>query len=815
MERLLRDLRYALRRIRSSPGFTVIAVLSIAMGIGANTSNYSMVKFLLMPESPYDDPAALVDIYPTQGGRIVFGTLSYPDLKAIVEGTGHVFSGVAAGTLAAVRENFEDHSQPRTALIVTGNYFQVLGNRMAAGRALGPEDDVAPGAHAVAVLGHRYWQQRFQGDPSAVGQGIRLQGRRYTIIGIAAPNAPSLMPGVEPDFWVPAMMMNAIKNSTFDQLEASGYRVFLAKARRRPDVSPAQAQAALDRVTEQIELLRPETDDDRRLKAVPTGDVGFHPFVDRFLYPAAILLLAIPIVVLMIACLNLASFLLARGADRRREIAVHLALGANRATLVRRLLTESLLIGLLGGGLGCLMAYGSMRLFANIELPTPVPVRLNPGLDASALLYTLVVSLAAGAFFGLVPALQTTKARLVPDLKDEPRATIRSRRRLHSRDHLVIGQVAMSFVLFICSGLFLRSLWMAQQADPGFGCEPTSVVRLGVPADRYPDERGRQFFRQVVDQTRALPGVRAAGMVDQLALSGSNFFTATVNIPQVAPPSGAVGHRVGVAVVDSGFFEAMGIPMIFGRPFSEMEEKVVIVSQAMANRFWPGRDPVGESVVDRQEVVHRVVGVARDIDTERLGEAPKPFLYVPFASYQRTEMYLIARTASDPRAVASQVLDIARRIEPDVAVIESKTMEEHLSLMLLPFRVGGLLLGLFGAMSVLLAVIGLYGVVKYSAARRTREVCLRMSLGAQRNEVVALVMRGGLRLVAIGVVAGIALSLAASMALSRYLFGVRPFDPITYLVVAALMFALAAASAGLPAVRASRIDPARVLREDA
>ncbi|HSR68506.1 MAG TPA: ABC transporter permease [Acidobacteriota bacterium] len=817
MEQTLRDLRYAWRRIKANPGFVLVAVLSIALGVGANTSNFTVVNTLLLPDTPYSNPESLVEIYPSKGGEVSFGTLSYPEYQDVAEGSQEVFASVGVGTVSVVQENFEDRSESLMAAIVSGNYFDLVGGEVIKGRPLAPGDDLLPGGHPVAVIGHSFWHKRFAGDPDIVGGTMRLNGLRYTIVGVAKEGTPSIMPSMQPDVWVPAMMVNQVTNSNFDQLKARTYHVFFGKARLKAGATVEQAQAALERVAEDIHRRFPNYDDDWALEAVATTEVGFHPLVDRFVYPLAAMLLIVPALVLLIACVNLASFLLARAADRRREIAVRLALGARRGTLIRQLLTETLVISLLGGALGLLMAHWSFRLLGVLDLPTPVPLQLEMSLDQTALWFTLLVSLLAGLVFGLLPALQSTRAEVAPALKDEP-IFKRQKRRFRIRDSLVVGQVALSSLLLIGAGLFLRGLWEAQTSDPGFAHSPTAVTHLRLAKGQYDVDEARRYFREVAREAEALPGVEAVGMTNLLPLSGNNFFTTTVNVAGADPPQGAQGHRIDFIIVDPGFFKAMGIPLVAGESFSEKDgpdaDPVLVISKAMARKFWPQADPLGQFVVDPAGTQHRVVGVAADIHVRRLGEAPRPFIYTPLAQNDVLEVRVVAKSHGNPKGVAQRIAELATGLNADVMVVESQSMDEHLALVLVPYRAGGIVLGIFGGLTVLMAAIGLYGIVKYSAAARTREVGLRISLGANRSEVVRMVMSAGMKLVLRGIVIGLLMALAVSWVLSSFLFGVRPFDLLTYVGVALLMLTLSAAASLHPALRASRVDPALALRDE-
>lgn len=815
METLIRDLRYALRRIFRNPGFTAIAVLSLALGVGANTAIFTMVNEILLSDPPYVDPQQLVDIYPSEAGQVGLNAISYPEFEDIREGTAEVFDGLVATSVALTQENRSDGSETLFAEVMTGNYFDVLGIRPAVGHSFLPEEDQTPDARPVVMLGHRFWQQRFGGDRNVVGATMRLSGRTYTIVGVAPANLPSLLPGITPAIYAPMMMSNHL-NSNPNQLTSRGSHNMFAKARLAEGVTRLQAQTALDRVAAKTLQDYSEYSDEWGLSAIPTSHVAIHPLFDRVLYPAAGVLLAVVGMVLLIACVNLASFLLARAADRRKEIAMRLALGAKRGTLVRQLLTETVVLALMGGAAGVGLATAMLRLLDRIQLPLPVPLDLGMSPDLRVLAFSLALSMLAGIFFGLFPALQSTNPDVYPTLKNES-VIGGAPRRLNPRSVLVVAQVSVSFLLLIGSGLFLRSLYAAQTVDPGFGQRPTAITWLGLSPDRYDTQSSQRFYRQVLEQASALPGVEAVGLIDNLALGGTSFNSTSINVDGVAPPPGRDGHIIDRVVVNSGYFEAAGVPLLAGRHFGPQDEHpdsppVVIISQAMADKFWSGQDAVGKMIRggDGREV--RVIAVARDTNVRTIGEDPLPYIYYPVSQVNRLSLQILARVSANPTATATEIMRIAQQLDRDVMVIDTKTMDEHLSFMLFPFRLGGVLLAIFGGLALLLASIGLYGVVSYSVASRIKEMGIRMSLGARASEVVGLVMKGGLGLVGLGAVIGLLLSLAAAPLLGSLLFGVEPMDLPTFFGVALTLMAVAGAASIGPAMRASRVDPVRALR---
>ena len=820
METLLDDLRYAVRRIARAPGFTSVAVLSLALGIGANTAAFSLVDAVLLRELPLERPEELVEVYASNPG-FETAPLSYPDMLDVREATGEVFAGVGAARLTLAQVDVEGGVEMLPAELVTGNWFPLLGIDAAVGRTLLPEDDVAPGAHPVVALGHAYWERAWGADPSVVGRELRIAGRPYTVVGVVEAGYTGVLRGLQPDLFFPTMMIDAFDGAgpgSTSQLESRGSQSFFAKARLAPGVATPEARAALDRLAERLRAEHPQVwtpDDGFRL--TPTADVVINPMMDRVLVPAFGLLLVVVAIVLLIACANLASFLLARAADRRREIAVRLALGARRGGLVRQLLTETVLLALLGGALGLAVASWGLRALMAADLPFPVPVTLDVGVNGTVLGFTALVSVGAGVLFGLAPALQATNPDVAPTLKNETTGGGRPRR-VSLRNGLVAGQVALSVVLLVGAGLLLRSLVARQDVNPGFGAEPAALVSLSLPGDEYDAERGRLFYDELESRLEAMPAVGEVGYTTNVHLNTLNTTRARVTVDGVAPPPGQDFFLIDRAEVDGDFFRAAGIELVDGRLFGpddggEDREAVVVVNRAFAERFWPGGSAVGRSVRVRDEEA-AVVGVVETARIRSLGEDPTPFLYEGGDRAIDGYATVVATTRGDASAAAAEVVAAARALAPGVRVYEATTMERHLAVMTLPHRLSAMAAGLFAVLALTLAAIGLYGVVGYAVSSRAREVGIRMSLGAEPARVVRLLMGGGMRVVAVGVAVGLALAFVFGGILDRFLFGVAGTDPVTFVGVPALLLAVAGLAAWIPARRAARVDPVRALKAE-
>ncbi len=807
------DLRYAVRRLRKKPGFTLTAILSLAIGVGANAAIFSLVNALLIRDVPLKNPEELVEVYMTTPD-FSYNVFSYPDYYDFLDGTQEIFSGVMGAKLILGQVDRDGQVETMPGEAVTGNYFHLLGIDMALGRPLLPEDDVAPGAHPVVVLGHSYWQSAYGADPDVIGQTMRLSGRSYSIIGVAPESYPGNLRAIAPAFYASSMMSNVIQGNDYDELQARGNHSLFLKARLRPGVTLAQAQATVDGLALHLrEQDLEDFDPQAGFLLVPTDDVILYPPIDRFVRAASWLLTVVVGLVLLMACTNLASFLLAQAVDRRKEIALRLALGATRQNLISQLLTESVLLAVAGGTAGLAVAVLLLRTLQNADLPLPLPVTLDLSLDLNVLAFTAGVTLLAGIVLGLAPAIQSTKPDLAATLKDEG-AGGGQPGKLTLRNALIGAQVAASTVLLVGAGLFLRSLQEVQSVDPGFGREPSAIMTLMVPATRFDEQAGRRYVSDLTERISQVPGTKDVGVISNLHLNTLSTNTTGFNIDGVEPPEGREVHQADTAIVDPGFFAAAGVRIVRGRNFDDHDTpdvpRVVIISEALAERFWPGKDPLGRML--RSDTDSLVVGVASDTKVRTLGEAPRPFVYRPYSQSYTSFLAIVASTSRDADSMAVDMLAAAYDFDPDLWVWETKTMERHLGVVLLPARLSALLLGTFAVLAIGLAAIGLYGIVSYAVSQRTREIGIRMSIGADTASVVRLLMTTGLRPVLFGSVAGLALALLVSRFLSSLLFGVGTLDPFTFAAVTGILVLTALLAALLPALRAARVNPVTALR---
>jgi predicted permease len=812
---LARPLKYSFRRLLKRPGFTLVAVLSLALGIGANTAMFSLLDAVVLRGQPFSDIDSLVEVFETQTGYS-HSPFSYPDFEDLRRATGSVFSEVGGSGLTFVQADTETGTEMITGELVTANYFSMLGLSAHIGRAFAEGEDVGESASPLAILGYRHWQKSFGGDTSILGRELRLSGRNYTVIGVAPPEFHGSLRGFEPAVYLPVSMDPALTPGGDGRLDQRGAHWFFVKARRRPEVSDSEIEATLAALVGSLkENDTPTWDDKSAMHTLPSSRVVINPMIDKVLFTGGALLMALVVTVLTIACANLASFLLARATDQRKEMAVRIAMGASRRQLVAQQLLDALLLSVLGGAAGAGLAAFLARLVRELQLPVGLPLRIDTVIDGRVLLFCVGVSLLSAVLFGLAPALQSTRLEAAPTLKDE--GTGGGSRKQRLRGFLVAGQVALSTLLLVSAGLFLRSLMAVQSVDPGFGNEPTAVLTFGTPSRLGEPEERRELLRQLREEAARIPGAVSVGFIDNLHLTVGNTQGLRFNVDGVEPPEGLDAHSADYAQADAGFFETAGVPIVEGRGFLEQDREdtplVAVVSQAFAERFFAGRSAVGQRLRRPERPDLEIVGVSRNVAVRFLGEAPRPLVYV--ASEQNDQSFgsLLLRTGTgDASAAAAALLRSARGIAPDLMVLESKTLEDHLQAMLFPSRALAALFAIFAGLALGLAAIGLYGIVSFTVAARAREIGIRVSLGATGSEVVGLFMRSGLLLVAAGGAIGLVLGVLVAQAASALLFQEATVDPLVFLGVPLLLLAVTGVATFLPARRAMRMSPSSALR---
>ena len=821
---LLRDMRYGLRMLRKHAGVTAVVVLSLALGIGANSTIFSVVNSLLFRPPAVSEPGRLQDIW--LHNRTVsdlfggYSPLNFPDF-AYYRDHNSVYSGLAAaaGDGASVIWNRDGEGLAIQGFLVSANYFTVLGVKPIIGRSFLAEEDEAGGAHAVTMVSESFWRERLGGDASALSKPLMLNGRACTVVGVVPSSFHGVMVGSAPDVWFP-MGMQQVVTPSLDLTSRNEY--FLeAIGRLKPGVTPEQAQANLQVLSGQLARAYPEPDKNEVALAYPATLIP-GPF-RGFLSIITAALMAVVGLVLLIACANAANLLLAQAFGRGREMAVRSALGASRWALARQALTESALLGFLGGAAGLLLAVIAAPLLLRLK-PPGIPLALEIPIDWRVVSFTLAASLATGILFGLAPAQRASRIDLLSRLKDGTTGSGQARSRL--RSILVTGQVAVCLVLLIGAGLCLRSLVNAQSIDPGFDTNNALVASLNVETFGYNEARGRAFYQQLLDRVATVPSVRAVSLADMLPL-GTAEHTEGFQIEGTGAPARRPGQPspfADVVYTTPGYFRAMGIPLLRGRDFTERDTKgapaVAIINQAMADRYWPHRDPMGRRFTlgggddPKNRVTCEVIGVAKTGKYRTLGEAPRPFIYQPYWQNYVPDVRLIVRTRGDNEAVLSGLRRSVQGLDPDLALYDVNTLKQLMLLPLFPAHAAGLMLGVFGGLALLLAMAGLYGVMSYLVARRTHEVGIRMALGARAPDVLKLVVGSGLRLTLSGVTIGLAGAWAVTRLLSSLLYGIRPTDFVTFAGVAFALTAVAAVASYVPARRAIKVDPVVALRHD-
>jgi predicted permease len=839
MRTFWQDLRYGARMLWQNPGFTAVAVLSLALGIGANTSIFSFVNAVLLKPLPVAQPQQLVYVF--SGRReSPYSVSSYPDYVDFRD-KNEVFSSLIAYSPISV--SFNDNDQPDTisGLIVSGNYFDALGVRPALGRAFLPEEDKTPGSHPVVVISHALWQSRFGGDRSVVGKKLLMNGQPFTIVGVAPADFNGAETGRTNDLYVPLAMQALVRpprggysgEMNPDLLSKRGPRWLDMIGRLKPGVSAQQAQAAMTTLAAQLAQAYPDTNKNVTTAVTPASQGD--PEQRGTLLSVAKLLLAVVGLVLLIACANVANLLLARATGRRKEISIRLALGASRWRLIRQLLTESVLLSTIGGAIGLLLAFWLVDALRTIAPPANLfPVAYDFSLDKSVLGFTLLLSVVTGVVFGIAPAVQATKTDLVTALKDEtPLMTGQGSwiaRRVSLRNLLVVAQVALSLVLLIGAGLFLRSLRQAQRINLGFDPDHVLTMPLNINLLRYTKTQGQDFYRQVIERVEALPGVQSATLTRTPPLSGASRQSSVtiegqdgLDRTSNSESSGGGGTEMSsnetlASSVALRYFQTLNIPLLRGRDFTAQDREgapgVVIVNQTFAARYLPGAEPVGRRISfnGAQGPWLEVVGLVADSKYITVGETPAPFVYQPLAQRHESGMSLLVRTYGDPASAVPSVRGEVQKLERNLPLNAARPMTELLAMSLFPARMGAILLGCFGLLALLLATVGLYGVMSYSVSRRTREIGIRMALGAQGGNVLRLVLREGMTLVVTGIALGLVVAFAVTRLLAGFLYGISPTDPAAFTIIALLLTAVALLASLIPARRAAKVDPMIALR---
>ena len=820
MDHFRKDIRLALRTLRRSPVFTAAAVLSLGLGIGLNTAIFTLINTLFLNPLPVDRAQELVAVFTIDAKNASpFGNVlqvSFPNYKDYRD-QNSVFSGLAAYSFPlALSVSVGPEPEQMFCEMVTGNYFQVLGVRPGRGQLIGPADDQVPGASPVMVISYRAWQRRFGGASDVVGRKITVNGAPFTVIGVAPEGFQGVNSLIGPDGWVPTMMyaqvLPAQLRTWMDERRAL---VFNLAGRLKPGATIDQARANLLAIAKSLEREYPLPNEGRTTTVKPLTEATIFPGVREGLMAGTAVLMAIVGLVLLIACSNIANLLLARATGRRQEIAVRLALGASRRRLVSQLMTESVLLGLLGGAFGLLIAFWTRNLIWSTRPPFFAQNLVDPQLDLRVLVFAFLVSVLTSLIFGLVPSLASSKADVVTAIKDQSRAAGRRRKRFGLANLLIAGQVALSLVALITAALFLRSSRAAAQIDPGFDTDHVAIMTVSPGQAGYDLDHAQQLFQALSARIGTMTGVQQASWSVSLPLFGGN--SRSVYIEGHEQDKQMAGILTIANAVDVGFFDTTGIGLLKGRTFTEADRTgsvpVAVINDAMARRFWPGESPIGKRFRYYTEKDYReVIGVVKTTKYVTLGEAPQPASYFPLRQSQNDTMVLYVRAAGDPTSLLVPVQRAIHEVDPHLPIQNPQRVRDVIDQSLWAVNLGAGLLGLFGVLALVLACIGLYGVMAYSVGQRTQEIGLRMALGAGPSGVLRLVLRQGLTLVGIGVVIGLAGAFGLSRFLQSLLFG-SASDPLAFVGAAAALLLVATIASLLPALRASRIDPLIALRE--
>lgn len=822
MSVILADLRHGLRQLRRQPLFAAAAIGSLAIGIGLNTTLFSVVNAVLFRDNVVAAPDRLVEIYSGLSKDFPQLTTSYPDFKDIRAGA-DALQSISGNAYVRGILSTSERGVLVTGEAVTANYFQVLGIPLALGRGFRSGEDAAPSIAAVAVISHDLWRNRFGQRAEVVGETVTLSGVPYTVIGVAPAAFTGTMPGIPTEFWVPVTMVehlqfSGVQASTDEdpgatRLERRGTRWLFVKGRLADGRSVDEARAQVETIYARLRATYPNTNKDVTASVVPATSVRFHPMLDGYLRAASAGLLAAVGLVLLIACANVANMLLARGASRRRELAVRAAIGASRRRLVGQLLAESMLLAVIGGSLGLLIAWWAGQALSGIGSDVfPMRIRFEFSIDRTVLVFAALVSNVTAVLFGLAPAWSSSRPELVPALKDSGNAN--GRRRTSVRNVLVVGQLALSLILLVSGALLTRGLLTAQNTNLGFDPTPLSSLSFNLQMNGYDLDRAMTLRDRALQSLGGVPGVTAVSTASRLPLA-PDINMDTVNVPGHHAPDDD-GLPVDTVAVGSDYFDTVGIPVVAGRPFTEEEvragRKVAIVNETMARQFWPDESAVGRIIRIGGKDPHEVVGIARDHKVRSVGEAPRPYLHVPSGRSQSVN--LVVRTTMPATAALPGLRTALWGLEPNIVFTEDVPVQQVADTTVAPTRVGAMVLMAFGALALGLAAVGVYGVIAYSVSRRTREVGIRMALGAERGQVLRMVLGQGVRLAAAGVGLGVLASAGVGRLLESLLYGVSSFDPIAYAAAAAILILIAGAANLIPAISASRIDPVRALRSE-
>jgi putative ABC transport system permease protein len=817
------DLRGGLRMLKKSPGFTFVAVLSLALGIGANTAIFTIINAVFLHPLAVEEPARLAEVFTRDtltvdtNANFQLTPTSLPNYEDYRD-QNTVFSGLAVATFP-IPLNWGGRAEPQqlNASLVSGNFFDVLGVKPYRGRTFIADGDKKIGGNPEVVLSYSLWTRQFGSDEKFVGQAISLNGTPYTVVGITPPSFKGIVSLGRPDvLWIPITMRDYVLTGQLKDLENNRrFRWTSIVGRLKPQVGIAEAQAAMKTIAAGLEKEYPRDNKGRTVELYALNESALGINQRKQFSLAGGVLMGVVGLVLLIACVNLANLLLAQAAKREKELSIRAAMGAGRWRLVRQLLTESTVLSLLGGLTGLLVAYWGRNVLWSFRPPFLVDGSIDLSFDARVLGFTVLISMMTGVLFGIIPAIKASGTDVNEVLKTGGRGGALGWTHHRLRGLLVISEIALALVALVGSGLFLRSMQNAQQFNPGFESQHMFQMLFDLGALRYDENHGQQFFRDVVERTKTVPGVVNASVSANGVFGGGISATVFREGEQTDPNNR--GTLVNFDEVTPGHFDTMRIPLLGGRDFTDFDREntaqVAVINQAMANLLWPGQEPLGKRFAVVQEPnLLQVVGVVGTTVVGQIGEDPQPIAYFPMRQKYSPFATLVVRTTGNPDGLLGTVRTQVQQLDKNLAFTNAQTVQQLLGQGLWPARMGAALLGLFGALALMLASIGIYGVLAYSVAQRTSEIGLRMALGAQPHQVLKLVLRQGMLLALVGAIVGVLVALPVARMASGLLYGVSATDPLTYLAITLLLMGVALLACYLPARRATRIDPLVALR---
>ena len=815
MTNLWQDFRYALRGLRKSPGFAAVAIITLALGIGANTAIFTVVNAVFFHPLPVKDPASLVQIYTVDQRQSGFGIsyfpLGYPNAQDIQQRV-RSFSGVALFFPSGVSMTVNGVPDQYFANLVSGNFFDVLGVPAAMGRTFLPQEDAQPGAGPVVVLSHGLWERKFASDHEVIGRNVLLNGQGFTIIGVAPRGFQGLNVLGGPDMWIPMSMhdqiLSGLSKSFFNERRFLGMN---AAARMKPGASGEQAKAELTTIANDLQRDFPLANKGRTFAMLPLLDSIVDPNQRSAFQSAGALMMIVVGIVLLVACFNIANLLLARASGRKREMSIRVAVGASRNRIIAQLLTESMVLAAAGGLLGLGLALFGRNLMWRFRPPQLPDGALDLSLDVHVLLFTILVAIGTGIIFGLAPALQSARPDLVSELKERSGGELYSGRRFRLRDVLVAVQVGICLVALIGAGLFLISLRNAQHTDAGFDTSNLAMLSFDLGSLNYEPARAKEFERRALEIVQNTPGIRAATMATVVPLFTGGFGRTLFREGEDAS-NGQNGKVAQIGVVEHGYLKTMGIPIIRGQDFDssvrEESTKVAIINETGARAVWPNEDPIGKKFrFFRETEWVQIIGVAKDSKYNSIGEDPRPYIYVPLIQTPSPAMTIFFRSSGDPRTVLNTVRSEVQAMDRNLPLTNVWPIGEVISQALWAAEFAASLLAVFAAVALILCAVGIYGVVAYSVGQRIREFGIRLALGARPLDVMLMVIRQNSVTMIVGLVLGLVAAFAGARFVIKLMYGVKGIEPLAYVGMAVGLAAIGLLASYIPARRAAKVDP--------